>query len=179
MFRADARKAARSSNGALERMKTVRLALLTAAIGAAIAASWLLVQGSRSAEWPFVQGHILSSYVATFGAGLPTKAGHTDTYAPLVRYEYVVGSQKYQGTSIALWDATVSWRNLSERELARLSSSGAVKVFYEPNNPRRAVLIPGVPINVLSQLLFVIAACLLLYWLAPRVPQWLMTTGRQ
>jgi hypothetical protein len=97
----------------------------------------VLRRALRSATWKRAQGHILDSKP---GVDILVPEGQLFR-TPRVTYEYRVGEDIYAGTRIRYqrgWDLTKA-----RIAVYRYHSGEKVVVFYDPQNPGRAVLEPG------------------------------------
>lgn len=97
----------------------------------------LLREAQASSGWPSVTGRVTDVRVES-----NTRKGKT-RYKPLVRYEYEVDGRVLAGQRVRIPDmsATYSSRVAAERVYAL---GAEVPVWYDPANPERAVLQPGV-----------------------------------
>ncbi len=84
--------------------------------------------------WPIVRGELLS---AKLRRGFP---GFGAAVAE-VHYRYRVGSEVYTGHRFT--HRRFRYYSEAERALYRVSDPGPVDVHYDPENPERAVLLPG------------------------------------
>ena len=64
-----------------------------------------------------------------------------DSYTLRFRYEFNVGGSRYEGTQITAGDAVDTRRFGEFRNLYRAGNT--VAVYYDPSNPGRSVLEPG------------------------------------
>jgi hypothetical protein len=142
-------------------MKPLLLSLLsTLSVILGLVGLWVLglglrrmAQASRSRRWPTAQGTLLSSTVAQRSAP-PLRRDEDDEdappappqtlYRPQVEYRYSVGPQAFTGTSLALEELEVSSEEHARKHAARYVPGSPVTVYYDPQNPGRAVLEPGV-----------------------------------
>lgn len=109
------------------------------ALGAVFAGSgaWELSRGLRARRWPTAVGRVLE-------ASAQVRQSRGRRYVPAVRYAYTVGSEELVGTRLAFgWDRLYGSPEAAERALAGLAADAAVHVYYNPANPRDAVLRPG------------------------------------
>src|ERR1700749_911822 len=93
-----------------------------------------IYRGLRSRHWPRVSGRI--------------------TRLPKVRYAYEVDNRSYESTRLSFSTIAPSWDRLP----STLQPGQTVSVSYDPSNPSRAVLRPGVPIG---QILYATPAVLI------------------
>ncbi len=91
-----------------------------------------------SEAWPTTTGRVLATSVNPF-----EKEGGT-SYQPVVNYEYEVGGQSFTGE--ATWQDLDSYPSqyLAERVLWAYPTGGAITVYYNPREPSRSVLVPGI-----------------------------------
>jgi Protein of unknown function (DUF3592) len=87
----------------------------------------VIYRGLRTRHWPQVPGRI--------------------TWLPEARYEYEVDNQSYESTRVSYSTSSPSWTRLP----LTMQPGQTVTVFYDPSNPSRSVLRPGVPT---AQLIF-------------------------
>ena len=87
-----------------------------------------------SNDWPSAPGVIsVSRVVNTVGSKFKAD----------VSYQYAVGGRNFSGTRIRFADTTGSRRNAQENLIKPYPVGREVEVFYDPQNPRDAVLEPG------------------------------------
>ena len=91
-----------------------------------------LYQGISSTQWPSVEGRILYSH-ARSGA-------HPET---LLWYEYYVDNRRYLGSNYRNGGNTTPFRQVAETAANRYPAQRAVPVYYNPRDPRDALLEPG------------------------------------
>jgi hypothetical protein len=104
-------------------------------------------RSAEAADWPQVQGTVLSSRVAsqyssgsTSGSGRSSRSSYT--YLPAVEYAYVVGGREYRSARVYL-GAEQSYGDPSwaEEFVAARPPGGPVSVRYNPEDPADAALI--------------------------------------
>lgn len=94
--------------------------------------------GLASRGWPKVRGRIESSEVET-----QCRQSHDSTsYAPSIAYSYKVGDTDYWGREISVGDHG-GGRRRAERIVTKYPPGFAVDVFYDPDDPKTALLEPG------------------------------------
>ena len=141
----------------------------------------LLVTGYRdidearaSADWPNVQGTIVSSAVDSRRSSTSQGRPKT-TFHAAVRYEYVVDGANLVGERVAIGDDSAR-SSSGAREVVDLYPAGSnVAVSYDPANPARSVLEPGVHGRAIKKpiigVIFLLAggamAVYLRRWIAP------------
>ena len=92
-----------------------------------------VLHAMRSAGWPTVTGKVLNSEVEhNFGKG--------PQFTALVRYEYQVGGQRYEGFTIHFSQRKFRLAETADEVIRRYPAGSAVDVFYDPSEPEMAVL---------------------------------------
>jgi len=111
--------------------------------------------GKESTSWPTVSGKVTYSHAET------TRKDKRNQYRPAVKYSYTVDGRGYVGARITASDQIQ--KNISSaKDILRKYPVGAqVVVHYDPGDPGRAVLVPGLPGNVYV-MLAAAAACIVL-----------------
>ncbi len=100
-------------------------------IGLGLYGGWM---GVQSREWPKVTGVITRARVRYAGGVV---------YTPEVRYVYTVNAIEHEGHAVSNFGKPFIGSKKAEEYLAHLVGDGKVPVFYDPNNPRRALLETG------------------------------------
>ncbi len=106
-----------------------------------------LVLGIRSKSWPNAYGRIIQSQISK------VKRSQTgsliDHYQVVIQYEYVIDDISYKSQTLSIPDQTLQILNRgsrSKRVAKRLQSkypiNRNVKVYYNPRNPKQAILEP-------------------------------------
>ena len=93
-----------------------------------------------SKKWPVVQGEIISSRMAEDNEG----------YYPKISFSYNVLGIDYVSTTInpnELVARSIVGKKAAERKNKTLSIGTPVKVYYKPDDPKKAVIEPGVTIG--------------------------------
>ena len=102
-----------------------------------------LRRARRSVDWPATEGVILNSQMHTSA----WYAGPRRTYRAQVRSEYCVRDRKHSDERIRFGDDVAnSWALGVDKDLDTYPPGKAVQVHYDPENPRAAVLEPGVKV---------------------------------
>jgi uncharacterized protein DUF3592 len=151
-------------------MALARALLSLLAVGLVALAIHLHVVVSTAREWSSTTGVIVASYVRKTGAGNAGEAGDTDTYSPVVNYEYRVGSDPYAGSKIGFGDFFYNWYSSKSRVRAFPKGSN-VTVYFDPQDPSSAVLdrtYPSVAIAMLTGIAFL---CLIGAVFLPKLAQ--------
>src|SRR5262245_6723620 len=119
-------------------MTLVRGLLILVAVSLVAVAVHLHIVSTHAENWSSTTGVIVASYVRKSGAGNAGEAGDTDTYSPIVRYEYRVGSEAYAGSRIGFGDFFYNW--YSARSRVQAFRKGNVTVYFDPRDPTNAAL---------------------------------------
>jgi hypothetical protein len=116
------------------------------AIGAMLSAGYArdIYFGWKSRRWPTALGKIIESrlYAGPFGGG---------GRSALLGYEYEVGGVKYASRRLDYAGRGAGWS--ATRVLARYSQGDSVGVSYDPSEPRRSLLEPGIALGNIVRLL--------------------------
>lgn len=105
--------------------------LLFGALLSAILPIWRGQALARASEtWPKVRGQIIESNAGESSLRL----------LPKIEYEYTVGTAKFHASAIAYGFPADAHSSLVK---LRVRSGDVVWVYYDPQNPARAVLLPG------------------------------------
>jgi hypothetical protein len=91
-----------------------------------------------SRDWPSTSGTIEAARVAMQSEGNERKL-----FGAQVSYRYTVGGRSYTGERISFESGASPNRGLAEAIVQRYAPGSAVRVFYDPVRPERAVLEPG------------------------------------
>jgi hypothetical protein len=140
----------------------------------AFAAIVKLREAQAAKNWQSVGGKIIRSEIRTVRKR-DLEERETVRSAPAIAYEYNVGGKRYKGERISL--AETLPESEIEAILARYPLGAQVTVYYDPADPRRAVLERDLPTDFGKGLAGVFAflgggAILVLLTLA-KVPEWL------
>lgn len=117
----------------------------------------------KAKSWLPVKGKVLKSKVQSH-KNQPGDMGYnfSDTEVrndPLVEYEYVVANQKYRCSRITIGERTSEFE--LEGILARYPAGAEVTVFYNPKDPKQAVLERDLPMGIM----LAGGGCLLLFFI--------------
>jgi hypothetical protein len=112
------------------------LALLLA-LTALLGAVWEMRQGQAATAWPMTSGRIDREWVEK----RRDEDSGAISHVPRVEYTYEVGGRSYTGTMIS-HDYQASFSELAEAQaaLGRYPPGASVSVFYDADDPERAVL---------------------------------------
>jgi hypothetical protein len=121
-------------------------------------AVWMFVtkrQGQGIANWPSTEGQILKADVVKLERETPS--GIVRTYTPVVSYTYGVAGQPYTSRRINFLpddSATYSDKDRAQQAIAPYLAEAAVRVYYNPTNPKQATLEKPRPVAHNSVLLY-------------------------
>jgi hypothetical protein len=122
--------------------QTMFLFLVFLAVGAGLSWwGWTILQNARaSVDWPSVEGQIIRSQVEH-----STDAEGGDSYSPEVTFVYVAADDRsHEGGTIKFGENSYGSERKAQEILSRYPLGQTVTVFYDPANPDKAVLEPGV-----------------------------------
>jgi hypothetical protein len=99
-------------------------------------------EATRSRAWPTVSGTVAASYIGSIqrDAG---EAGSVDVDVACVRYGYSVGGRDYQSDRIGAGGYLKGKRKVLDDFIASHPVGRSVPVYYDPQDPTKAVLAPG------------------------------------
>lgn len=120
---------------------TLALMAVFLAIGAGLSIwGWSILQNARaSTNWPTAEGVITESEVTHH-----RDSEDGDSYQPEVAYQYTVGNQRHESYMIKFGENSYSSRGRAEDIAATYAVGRQVAVYYDPEQPGRSVLEPGV-----------------------------------
>ncbi|MCT4654872.1 MAG: DUF3592 domain-containing protein [Cohaesibacter sp.] len=98
-----------------------------------------LSEATQNEAWPTAKGMVLTNHVEEFDR---TKADGTaiKTYKAVVGYRYEVDGKSYKGSQISLHPSERTIKGVARTEMEPYKIGNHVEVFYDPNDPSRAVL---------------------------------------
>ena len=123
-----------------------------------------IYQGVASSSWPFVIGEPESADLKeVIFKGREVEGGVDSASAWVVnfRYSYSVADRKHVGSRVTYSDGI----NKTSRALRKLQEKyqgkSLIQVYYNPDNPRQSVLVPGLSIfnftPLITSALFILA----------------------
>lgn len=106
---------------------------------------WCVIQAKASASWPSVDGVVETSGIAA-GTSAASDSRHATetTHRSDVVYRYKVGDVSYTGARVAFGGFVSKGPSAAGAVVEKYAPGRPVKVYYAVNNPREAVLEPGV-----------------------------------
>jgi len=99
------------------------------------------IRARASAGWPSVQGKALSAGVKEQVVSSGKTHSRQTWYRPTVEYEYQVDGARYQSNRIAFGNVSSQDEGAAQHILDQTVKSGSVQVYYNPQNPKDAVLL--------------------------------------
>ena len=110
-------------------------------IGGSMILTWWksLRLGYASLEWPRARGTIVSSELE--GYPVPEIRGARPIRVPKIEYEFLVNGTRYTGSMISV-SGGVGYA--ADSAIHKYQKGTEVEVSYDPADPRRAMLQPGV-----------------------------------
>lgn len=120
---------------------TLALMAVFLAVGVGLSIwGWSILQNARaSANWPTAEGEIIASEVTRSS---DSEGG--DSYSPEVTYRYTVENQQHESYTIKFGENSYSSRRRAETIAETYPVGRDVTVYYDPEQPGRSVLEPGV-----------------------------------
>lgn len=119
----------------------------------------------RMRYWPYVLGELVEFGLDKFGASIVKS---DQNYKASALYNYSVSGVNYSGTRVSPWLMLVSHnlRFIIEKQMSYIqrSSDERVKVFYNPNNPKKSFLIIAGKIGIAITLLISVLPLILFYY---------------
>jgi hypothetical protein len=108
----------------------------------------MIVEGWQSRSWPVAVGDVKESAAVSKPMGSPGRRGTVGTHVVRLRYEFAVDGRTFTGTRQSLDHVGIINTEAEARREADASPAGSsVRVFYDPSDPARSLLTPGVPIG--------------------------------
>lgn len=86
-----------------------------------------------SKNWPFIDGYIMHSMYSLTKINNEGDRRHSAD----IRYYYIINGRKYEGTKVAFTEAN------PQKYVNQFKEGDKAKVYYDPNNHKRSVLING------------------------------------
>jgi len=101
---------------------------------------WNILQDARaSASWPTIDGKVVKSEVTH---SIDSDGG--DSYSPEITYVYIVNNEQLANKTIKFGENSYSSRKKAEGIAASYPVGKNVTVYYDPQQPDKSVLEPGV-----------------------------------
>jgi hypothetical protein len=120
-------------------------------VGALVALAhgvWMAWVATSSRGWPTAPGQILEARVESRRIA-PADLGVPEKHRAAVRYRYTVHGEDFEGTRVSFGDFIwTQFRLSAARLVAELDPGAVVAVYYDPSQPKRAVLRPGINLSL-------------------------------
>lgn len=116
-----------------------------------------LMLAKASAEWRTTRGRVLSAYLDESN---PDEDGEV-SHSAHVRYRYHVGRRHYISTRLSYRPTRYLGFSDAAELLDGIVENREVEVYYDPQHPQRAVLVPG---SSTANLVHLIIAALISLW---------------
>lgn len=108
----------------------------------------MVFEGWHSRSWPAVVGVMKASAAVAKPIIVDPRRGAVGTHVVVLRYEFSLKGRTYSGTRQSLDDVgIIKSAELAQREADALPAGRPVQIFYDPNDPGRSLLQPGVPVS--------------------------------
>jgi hypothetical protein len=114
--------------------------MLLIALGWWIFLSVKIIEGIKSDDWPSTQGVVLSSSIKKV-------EGKRDRYRLLIKYQYVVNTNKYLGENISIANKLLDFSE-ANKYLQLYRPNTNVPVYYDPVKSDHAYLVTGVDFGI-------------------------------
>ncbi len=149
----------------------VVVSLIFVLLACLFVALWIsdLRKARATRSWPTTTGRILHARVSRYEGYVRGGGGYHTYYDPAVTYEYTVDGTTYQGKRIAIGTGySTQARNAVKRRISAYHAGKEVQVFYDPADPKQAVLEHGIEggvmLLILAGITLVVVAALMLPW---------------
>jgi hypothetical protein len=108
-----------------------------------------IFQGFTSNRWPFAIGELESSELKEVIYKGKDAGGGVDLASAWVvnfRYSYSVSDGKYEGSRVTYSDGINKTTGALKKLQQKYQGKSLIQVYYNPENPRQCVLVPGLGI---------------------------------
>ncbi len=124
-------------------------------------------QPDASVSYVPIMAKILESQISQTTTGNKTTTGETQTYIPLIHYEYEVNGQIYQSKKFNYSGKGFSRSRDAQRMIWYYPAGSTQSVYYNPDNPAEAVLSKSasttVPLSIFIPVVFVLAGLVCIF----------------
>lgn len=108
----------------------------------------MIFEGWHSRSWPAVVGVVKASAAVAKPIITDARRGAVGTHVVMLHYEFTVMGRTYSGTRQSLDDVgIIKSAEVAQREADALPVGRPVQIFYDPNDPGRSLLKPGIPVS--------------------------------
>jgi len=125
-------------------MIVVGLSLMLVGVIVTISGIVALIRANKTKNWPAADGQVNEAHIEERRTNYTVNHQRRTrlTYEPVVSYTYQVGGSTYTGHKIQEIPSSYD-QGKAEGVAAGYPAGGAVKVYYDPQKPEKAVLVPG------------------------------------
>lgn len=123
-----------------------------------------IYQGITSSKWPFVIGELESTDLREVIFTGRDPGGGVDSASAWVvnfRYSYFVSDRKFDGSRVTYSDGINKTSRALHKLQEKYQGKSLIQVYYDPNNPKQSVLVPGLSIfnftPLITSVLFILA----------------------
>jgi len=101
-------------------------------------------EGWHSRSWPTVVGVVKASAAVAKPIITDARRGAVGTHVAMLHYAFSLMGQPYSGTRQSLDDVgIIKSAEVAQREADALPVGRSVRIFYDPDDPRKSLLKPG------------------------------------
>ena len=134
------------------------MAFITIGVVIAVRGVGTVIEAFRSTDWPLTEGSVTASGVDMKNDAIDTeRRTRALRYSPAVSYSYDVDGTTYSSDLLGFIRVWTDDESDAQVTVQRYPVGQTVTVYYDPGDPSRAVLDPGVPLNSMLGLLFGLA----------------------
>jgi hypothetical protein len=108
-----------------------------------------IYQGVTSSKWPFVIGELESTdlkEVIFKGRDFDGGVDSASAWVVNFRYSYSVADRKHDGSRVTYSDGINKTSRALHKLQEKYQGKSLIQVYYNPNNSRQSVLVPGLSI---------------------------------
>ncbi|GAA5213198.1 DUF3592 domain-containing protein [Corallincola platygyrae] len=135
-----------------------------AAVYCLLVCSYSIVFQLRTRRWPSVKGKLIEVGLSKFGAD---SVRAEQDYIAEALYSYTVDDVSYTGSKVSPWIFVTSHnaRFILQKQMRAIQTypDGGVKVFYNPRNPKKSLLIVAGKVGLVVTLLIATLPMILYY----------------
>ncbi len=134
------------------------MAFITIGVVIAVRGVGTVIEAFRSIDWPLTEGSVTASGVDMKNDAIDTgRRTRALRYSPAVSYSYDVDGTTYSSDLLGFIRVWTDDESGAHGIARRYPVGQTITVYYDPGDPSRAVLDPGVSLNSMLSLLFGLA----------------------
>ena len=121
-----------------------------------------LIKAAASSHWPSVLGKLQSSEIKRVTVSNRRGANRAPIGGDMTNflYSYEVNGQSYSSKRVTFSDYITKTKNALDTLVRESEKKDLIDVYYNPENPKESVLIPGISIyNILPFITFSLFIC--------------------